>query len=793
MFYKEMEKVTKITAQYLVNVYGFWAFDNCIYISMEYCLMNLKEAIKLKAQVFGRQSSDEPMDCMEYYITCEILLEVLECVRYLHELQPPVIHRDLKPDNILIANRIRNGRFIKLCDYSISCIIEELFDTDVNDSRDKYIKHEWSNKYCKLLDIIKHTMQPIYDERPTCGQIIEQYNEWAIDSKVLTNNFNNFNEKLQQIKQNERKVRSEDMDSEPDFWEIFYTFVCAKKKKLKRTVPVEIEEPVDVEVKDTPTEEAIDSQTAVTTNMDDATQESSQSDSSAIESSASKRKKKKSSSKSNSKPRIKNKSPKRKLPKLALKFSKNKKRRRFGSGSDHSDLEKTPPPSPDDTESGLQKRRSARNTKRRKYTDDIDLDLSDDDNPLQTKDSVDNTSKPLTDGNVSSISEDTMVVEKIMSSRMGTRELEDDLDQQKIEHFYRFRKHPPKSEWKPKKRPKPADWKKIGESPVYKGVTTLREYQLEGLNWISFCWHNNQNCILADEMGLGKTIQSLAFVNEMTNHGINGPFLVIAPLSTIGNWQREFETWTDLNVITYHGSSASRNVLQEYEMYYKNDKYKKISGIYKFQVMITTFEIVLTDCLELREIHWKSCIIDEAQRLKNRNCKLLEGLRLLDVEHRVLLTGTPLQNNVEELFSLLNFLEPTQFTSNESFMLEFGDLKTEAQVDKLKAILKPMMLRRLKEDVEKTLAPKEETIVEVELTNIQKKYYRAILERNFQFLSKGGSYTNMPNLMNTMMELRKCHPFLLNGAEEHIFYEYREQHGKEGGDTTLFFSRHIFK
>lgn len=154
-------------------------------------------------------------------------------------------------------------------------------------------------------------------------------------------------------------------------------------------------------------------------------------------------------------------------------------------------------------------------------------------------------------------------------------------------------------------------------------------------------------------------------------------------------------------------------MIQEYEMYYKNDKNERIQGIYKFQVMITTFEIVLTDCLELREITWRTCIIDEAHRLKNRNCKLLEGLRLLDMEHRVLLTGTPLQNNVEELFSLLNFLEPSQFTSNESFMLEFGDLKTEAQVEKLKAILKPMMLRRLKEDVEKSLAPKEETIVEV--------------------------------------------------------------------------------
>ncbi|XP_037928095.1 uncharacterized protein LOC119662531 isoform X3 [Teleopsis dalmanni] len=362
-----------------------------------------------------------------------------------------------------------------------------------------------------------------------------------------------------------------------------------------------------------------------------------------------------------------------------------------------------------------------------------------------------------------------------------TWELEEDVDDDKIEQYMRFNKIPPRGEWKNKKRPHPDQWKKLEKTLIYKAGNSLRPYQLEGLNWLKFSWFNSHNCILADEMGLGKTIQSLTFVHSVYEYGIRGPFLVIAPLSTIPNWQREFESWTDMNVVVYHGSVTSKQMIQDYEFYFKTETGKVLKEPVKFNVLITTFEMIVTDHMDLKPFSWRLCVIDEAHRLKNRNCKLLEGLRQLNLEHRVLLSGTPLQNNISELFSLLNFLEPSQFSSAEEFMSEFGSLRTEEEVNKLQVLLKPMMLRRLKDDVEKSLAPKEETIIEVELTNIQKKYYRGILEQNFSFLKKGTTSANIPNLMNTMMELRKCciHPYLLNGAEEQIQYDYRNQHGED--------------
>ncbi|XP_004435787.1 PREDICTED: chromodomain-helicase-DNA-binding protein 7 isoform X1 [Ceratotherium simum simum] len=562
-------------------------------------------------------------------------------------------------------------------------------------------------------------------------------------------------------------------------------------------------------------------------------------------------------------------------------------------GSENSDLDRTPPPSPlpeEDEDPGVQKRRSSRQVKRKRYTEDLEFKISDeeaDDADAAGRDSPSNTSQSEQQ---ESVDAEGPVVEKIMSSRSvkkqkesgeeveveefyvkyknfsylhcqwasvedlekdkriqqkikrfkakqgqnkflseiedelfnpdyvevdrimdfarstddrgepvthylvkwcslpyedSTWELRQDIDQAKIEEFEKLMSREPETERV--ERPPADDWKKSERSREYKNNNKLREYQLEGVNWLLFNWYNMRNCILADEMGLGKTIQSITFLYEIYLKGIHGPFLVIAPLSTIPNWEREFRTWTELNVVVYHGSQASRRTIQLYEMYFKDPQGRVIKGSYKFHAIITTFEMILTDCPELRNIPWRCVVIDEAHRLKNRNCKLLEGLKMMDLEHKVLLTGTPLQNTVEELFSLLHFLEPSRFPSETTFMQEFGDLKTEEQVQKLQAILKPMMLRRLKEDVEKNLAPKEETIIEVELTNIQKKYYRAILEKNFTFLSKGGGQANVPNLLNTMMELRKCcnHPYLINGAEEKILEEFKETHNADSPDFQL--------
>lgn len=219
---------------------------------------------------------------------------------------------------------------------------------------------------------------------------------------------------------------------------------------------------------------------------------------------------------------------------------------------------------------------------------------------------------------------------------------------------------------------------------------------------------------------------------ELENEVIN-----VLNIIAIPHWERAFRAWTDLNVIDYRGSILSRNLLVETEFYYKDVESKPIPNRFKFDVLITTYEMASVGAPHIKDIPWKCAVFDEAHRLKNKQSKVGELLKAFSIDHKLLLTGTPLQNNLDELYSLLNFMQPEVFDNERAFFLEYGNLKTAGEVEKLQSLLKPIMLRRFKEDVEKSIPVKEETVIEVELTNPQKKWYRAILEKNFSFLKKG--------------------------------------------------------
>ncbi|XP_074567339.1 CHD3-type chromatin-remodeling factor PICKLE [Curcuma longa] len=309
----------------------------------------------------------------------------------------------------------------------------------------------------------------------------------------------------------------------------------------------------------------------------------------------------------------------------------------------------------------------------------------------------------------------------------------------------------------------------------------LHPYQLEGLNFLRFSWSKSTHVILADEMGLGKTIQSIAFLASLFEESIS-PYLVVAPLSTLRNWEREFATWAPhMNVVMYVGSSQAREVIRKYEFYYpklKSKKHKKKKLIQssnqnkqariKFNVLLTSYEMVNMDSAVLKSIEWECMIVDEGHRLKNKESKLFHQLKLYSTKHRVLLTGTPLQNNLDELFMLMHFLDAGKFASIEDFQKEFKDINQEEQIDRLHKMLAPHLLRRVKKDVMKDLPPKKELILRVELSNVQKEYYKAILTRNYQILARRGG--PQISLINVVMELRKlcCHAYMLEGVEPAI-------------------------
>ncbi|KAF8534418.1 P-loop containing nucleoside triphosphate hydrolase protein [Trichophaea hybrida] len=304
--------------------------------------------------------------------------------------------------------------------------------------------------------------------------------------------------------------------------------------------------------------------------------------------------------------------------------------------------------------------------------------------------------------------------------------------------------------------------------PKYIKGGTLMEYQKEGMNWLYYKWWNGQNAILADEMGLGKTIQIISFLAILFEEQKLWPFLIVVPHSTVPNWRREIQTWApNLRVVSYYGADIARKLARAHELFHKN-------GDLKCHIVVTSYSTPTTDAGVLRKIPWQGLIVDEGQRLKNDGTQLYLELQKYKIHHKVLLTGTPLQNNPRELFNLLQFLEPKEMKAQD-LEEEFGVLTSE-NVPRLHALIRPFFLRRTKAQVLTHLPPMAEVIVPVSMTPLQRKLYKSILSKDAalirSILYRGDKIkqTERAKLNNLLMQLRKCvcHPFLYNEDIEEI-------------------------
>ncbi|XP_014342102.1 lymphoid-specific helicase isoform X1 [Latimeria chalumnae] len=274
------------------------------------------------------------------------------------------------------------------------------------------------------------------------------------------------------------------------------------------------------------------------------------------------------------------------------------------------------------------------------------------------------------------------------------------------------------------------------QQPQYFTGGMMRWYQIEGMEWLRMLWENGINGILADEMGLGKTVQCIATIAMMVERGVRGPFFVCGPLSTLPNWMSEFKRFTpEIPIMLYHGAQQERRRLAR-------KIHKRHGELQIHPVVITSFEIAMRDRRSLQSCYWKYLIVDEGHRIKNMNCRLIRELKQFNSDNKLLLTGTPLQNNLAELWSLLNFLLPDVFDDLRSFesWFDMTSLTEEAEniivqereqniLHMLHQILTPFLLRRLKSDVTLEVPPKREVLVYAPLTNKQKAFYTAIVNK----------------------------------------------------------------
>lgn len=289
---------------------------------------------------------------------------------------------------------------------------------------------------------------------------------------------------------------------------------------------------------------------------------------------------------------------------------------------------------------------------------------------------------------------------------------------------------------------------------------TLKDYQVEGLNWLVKMHENKINCILADEMGLGKTIQSislLGYIRFVKNERRKS--LIVVPKSVLSNWENEcIKFCPDLKTKVFW---CKKDFLRE--------EGKNVVSR-KYDAVITTYEMCISAKKWLQKIPFEYLIMDEGHRLKNENSVLTKVLRNFRFKHRLLLTGTPLQNNIHELWALLNFILPDVFTDSErfeEFVRDAGSIESPEKIQKLRNVLQSFFLRREKSDVECSLAPKKYSNIYCPMTVMQKNWYKGVLKRDLTMLMVDGK-PNKTGLLNILMQLKKVcnHPYLFDGAEE---------------------------
>lgn len=313
---------------------------------------------------------------------------------------------------------------------------------------------------------------------------------------------------------------------------------------------------------------------------------------------------------------------------------------------------------------------------------------------------------------------------------------------------------------------------KVTEQPSALVGGELRPYQIEGLQWMLSLFNNNLNGILADEMGLGKTIQTIALIAYLLEKKeVPGPHLIVAPKAVLPNWSNEFKQWApSIGTILYDGRPDERKSLRE----------TNFGG--QFNVLLTHYDLILKDKKFLKKVHWNYLIVDEGHRLKNHECALARTLVSgYLIRRRLLLTGTPIQNSLQELWSLLNFILPNIFNSSGNFEEWFNapfacdvSLNDEEQlliIHRLHQVLRPFLLRRKKDEVEKYLPSKTQVILKCDFSAWQKAYYEQVTSKGRVAL---GSGLKSKALQNLSMQLRKCcnHPYLF--VENYNMYQREE-------------------